>query len=154
MSSGTQLSRVHWRGQVVAAGILLGLAAVLLMAWRYVSGRGVSTPPAQVRLVGRTAEGMDWHFPESQGMPAVILYVSLTCSHCRAEVARWREVTAGHPDALRDIQLVVVVSASRPDLSWLPGELPFRGVWARRTWRASCQSSSTLPALPDEQHAS
>jgi hypothetical protein len=108
------LGSYAWRHRLQAAG--LGAAPFTLdpAAWRAVRSVAASDDPSCRRAV-----------------PVVILYVSGSCSHCRAELARWSRLVRDRTGELRCTGLAVVAAQDGGVSSeaWLPAELASTLLW-------------------------
>jgi hypothetical protein len=122
-------TRFRGRAAVTLLACGASLATLATYAWRHrIQPSGVDAPPFRLpeaawRSVLSVAARTGASCPPS--VPAVILYVSGSCSHCQAELARWSNRVLGEDPRLECLRLAVV-AASGDDASpppWLPASL-------------------------------
>lgn len=108
------LGSYAWRHRIQAAGLDASPFRIDVAAWRSVltvaAARNPSCPPA---------------------VPVVILYVSGSCVHCRAELGRWSHLVRAGKEELRCTGLAVVAApnSSASPAAWLPTELAATLLW-------------------------
>lgn len=114
----------------------LGFAALFGMyQWRHRPDVGaLDAPPFRIgdaawRSVLTVATTTESSCPPS--VPIVILYVSKSCVHCQAELARWAELVRTGAPQLSCIGLAVVATPSQSGAvaDWLPRELAPMLLW-------------------------
>lgn len=120
---------------VAITASVCALAAVGTFAWRHrVDASGLAAPPFKLaepawRSVLTVAAVSDRSCPASTAL--VILYVSSTCSHCKAELERWSKLVRTQSPQLSCVGIVVAAAPGRvaPPSSWLPKELSTSLLW-------------------------
>jgi hypothetical protein len=117
---------------VVCAGALGSLGSY---AWRHrVQSAGLDAAPYAIdgtawRSLRTVAGPKDPSCPRPA--PVAILYVSGSCVHCRAELARWSHLVRNGSEELRCIGLAVVAAQNGgvSPAGWLPAELTSTLLW-------------------------
>lgn len=100
-----------WRRRLVAGLVLGGVAVGTLVAGRAVAARTPQRPRLPFALPPEARAGLRLVGP-AHGRTQVVVYTSAACGHCQEEVSRLARVASAAPDALRRLQLVVVVASS------------------------------------------
>ena len=134
MDSVKGLTRRTLAATVVAASVL---AAALVIVEK--PGRGRTGPDqadlpwALPPLTASAVRGGSSTAAEMSAAPAALIYVTHTCPHCKAELARWDSLAPGsHPGLVADVRarVRVIASPSSPmePLDWVPASLRARTV--------------------------
>ena len=123
---------------LAATALALGafsLASIARFEWRHriertgVAATSVQLPAAAWRSILTVAATTDQACPSS--VPVAVLYVSKSCTHCRAELARWASLVRDRAPEISCVALVVVAAPvrARQTESWLPSELAPMLLW-------------------------
>ena len=127
--------RIRTRAAVALLACVASLGSLGSYAWRHrVQASGLEAPPFKIddaawRSVLTVAAITEPSCPPS--VPLVILYVSGSCLHCRAELLRWSNLVRSGKLEMPCIGLAVVAAPSKVNSPphWLPAELTSRLLW-------------------------
>jgi hypothetical protein len=126
--------RNHARAAVAFIACLSALGSVGSYAWHHrVEAAGLDASPFKIDVAAwRTVQAVAAGDPRCpRSVPVVILYVSGSCVHCRAELARWSGLMRSANVAMSCIGLVVAAAPGNETApaTWLPAELARTLVW-------------------------
>jgi hypothetical protein len=126
--------RFRARAAIAFIACLSALGSVGSYAWHHrVQAAGLDTSPFEIDLAAwRTVQAVTAGDPRCpRSVPVVILYVSGSCVHCRAELARWSGLVRSADGAMSCIGLAVAAApgnATAP-ATWFPAELDRTLLW-------------------------